>query len=112
MKYALHHKMKIKSAVKGPPQPKVNNPMAVLFGGRKQEVQPEEEREHKKTSLYFKRSEYIKRVKISGQAYLHQIEIETNDNKIYRVGHRKPVDHDCEFEIQDDYKIIAFSGVL
>ncbi|CDW78756.1 UNKNOWN [Stylonychia lemnae] len=112
MKYALHHKMKIKSTVKGQPAPKVNNPMAVLFGAKKQDAQAEEDKEHKKTSLYFKRNEYIKRVKISGQAYLHQIEIETNDSKMYRVGARKALDHDCEFEIQDDYKIISFAGVL
>ena len=35
MKYALHHKMKIIKSVKGPAAPKVNNPMAILFGGKK-----------------------------------------------------------------------------
>lgn len=38
-----------------------------------------------KTCLYFKRNEYIKRVKISGDVYLHYIEIESNNN-LYRIG--------------------------
>lgn len=40
------------------------------------------------------------------------MEIETNSGKIHKVGLRKPVDHDCEFEVGDGYKIIAFAGVI
>lgn len=65
-----------------------------------------------KTSLYFKRNEFIRRVKVTGDVYLHSLELETNTSQVYRIGNRKPDDHDCEFEVESGYKIIAFAGVM
>lgn len=79
---------------------------------KKKDDEAEEEKEVVKHSIYFKRSDYIKRVKISGQAYLHHVELETNNGKTYKIGKRKTVDHDCEFEVGDGFKIIAFAGVM
>jgi hypothetical protein len=109
MKYALHHRVQKISAL-APKDKRPVNPLGMLF--KKKDVTEDEEREVKKRCIYFKRNEYIRRVKISGQAYLHHVELETNEGKIYKIGTRKPVDHDCEFEVGDGYKIIAFAGVM
>ena len=52
------------------------NPLKMLL--KKHNETEEEDKEVKKFNLYFARQEYIKRVKISGQAYLHYAEIETS----------------------------------
>lgn len=44
--------------------------------------------------------------------YLHYIEIENSKGEVVSCGTRQPDDHDCEFEVEDGYKIMAFSGVL
>jgi hypothetical protein len=40
------------------------------------------------------------------------MEIEVNSGRVYRCGHRRGDDHDCEFEVEDGFKIIAFAGVI
>lgn len=65
-----------------------------------------------KTSLYFTKSEYIKRVKVSGDAYLHVFEIETNEGKIYTIGNDRMGDEEWEFEVEQGDKIIAFAGSM
>lgn len=40
------------------------------------------------------------------------MEVELNNGSIYKCGTRQSNDHDCEFEVEDGYKIIAFAGVL
>jgi len=40
------------------------------------------------------------------------MELETNGGEIIKCGRRKANDHDCEFEIADGFKVIAFSGVM
>ena len=40
------------------------------------------------------------------------MEIELNNGRMFRCGTRKHSDHDCEFEVEEGYKIIAFAGVM
>jgi hypothetical protein len=40
------------------------------------------------------------------------MEIETNLKNLHRVGRRKDDDNDCEFELVEGYKVIAFAGVM
>ena len=109
MKYALHHRVQRLAALEKK-QKKPLNALQMLL--KRHNETEEEEKEVNKFNLHFNRKEYIRRVKISGQAFLHYVEIETNSGKIHKVGLRKPVDHDCEFEVGDGYKIVAFAGVI
>jgi len=108
-KTALHFRLK-RSVIKGK-----GAGLAFLMGKKPTEetkLPSDLELGIRQTSLYFKRNEYIRRVKVSGDTYLYYIEIETNSNHVYRVGNRRADDHDCDFEVEAGYKIIAFSGVV
>lgn len=63
-KYALHHRVQRTGVASAKSKPV--NPIALMLGEKRPEALAEEEKDHKKTSLYFKRNEFIKRVKISG----------------------------------------------
>lgn len=66
----------------------------------------------KKTSVYFKRKEYIIKVKVQGKKYLHFLEIETNFGSVYKCGHFAADDNKCVFDIAEGNKVIAFAGVM
>ena len=59
-----------------------------------------------------KRNEFITRVKLSGNKYIHYMEVEISNGRVYRCGGRRDEDHDCEFEVEDGFKIIGFAGVM
>ena len=40
------------------------------------------------------------------------MEIETNDRMVYSIGKKRDKDNDCEFEVAEGFKIIAFAGVM
>lgn len=65
-----------------------------------------------KTSIYFKRKEFISRIKLSGQKYLHRIEIDTNLDSNYVVGEKSPNDYHTELAIPEGQKVISFEGVM
>lgn len=62
--------------------------------------------------MYFSKNEYITRIKVTGQKYLHFMEIETNLKHLFNCGCMQLIDHECEFEIQHGFKIFCFAGVL
>lgn len=82
-KYALHHRIVKGATSSATAEKKMINPMEVLFGGSKGPAKGKaiveiEKPDFNKTSVYLKRSEFITRVKLSGQKYLHYMEIEVN----------------------------------
>lgn len=114
LKYGLHYRIQKGAVAAKKVAAPATGMAALLFGGGKPKATTAavEEEQGKKTTIYFTKNEYIKRVKISGQTYLHYLEIENSKGAIVKCGTRKPDDHDCEFEVEDGYKIIAFSGVM
>jgi hypothetical protein len=40
------------------------------------------------------------------------MELQTNTGEIFKAGKARHDDHDCEFEIVEGFKVIAFSGVM
>lgn len=83
-----------------------------LFGAKRAITETDEGDSVRKECLYFRRGEYINRLKVTGQKYLHYMEIQTNKGDVHKIGHRKSDDHDCEFELTSNFKIIAFAGVI
>jgi hypothetical protein len=73
---------------------------------------PEQEKPlYRKTSIFFTRDEFILRVRVTGQKYLHSIHLETNHKQYYSCGNRKKNDFECEFDINEGDKVVAFTGV-
>lgn len=68
VRHVIHHRIKRVEASKK------SNPMA-MFGAKKTITESDEGGEVKKECLYFKRHEYISRLKVTGQKYLHYLEI-------------------------------------
>jgi hypothetical protein len=88
--------------------------MSVLFGkeSAKSSEMLIDKPDFNKTSVYLRRNEFITRVKLSGGKYIHYMEVEINTGRIYKCGQRHMEDHDCDFEVEEGYKIIAFAGVM
>jgi hypothetical protein len=83
MKYALHYKPSLAGAKPSVAAPKVNlNPISMLLKNKAQNATEEQKASTTKTTLYFKKHEYIRRIKISGQTYLHYMEVEDNCGRV------------------------------
>ena len=50
---------------------------------------------YKKSSIYFKNDEFIVALRVTGQKYLHYIEIETNLGNVLKSGFHQKNDHVC-----------------
>eukprot|EP00347_Sterkiella_histriomuscorum_P015750 403355823 len=123
-KYALHHSIKRQSLKQKFGNLNLNlNPALTKDGATTQGgglgsfMKPNsnstlEKPQFQKKSIFFTNDEFIVSLRVTGQKYIHFIEMITNHGQTLHAGTIKPHDYDVQLDIPKGHAVMAFSGVM